>query len=174
MAVLRRLRMPLHFEIGSTSIRWMELRGIVRGDIVGIERWRAAGAGLHLSASLGGLQFAAVSEGTRLILHSIGDSMTTPQPLDAARAAPDDSGNLPLERLDALEVSLRFELGALDLSLGELRALKAGHVFDLAQPLNRSAVRIVAHGNVLGKGHLVAIGDRLGVRVAEFAAGSLG
>jgi len=66
-----------------------------------------------------------------------------------------------------------FELGALDLSLGELRALKPGHVFDLAQPLNRSAVRIVAHGNVLGKGHLVAIGDRLGVRVAEFAAGSL-
>jgi type III secretion protein Q len=173
LAVLRRLRMPLHFEIGSTSIRWLELRGIGRGDIVGIERWRPAGAGIHVSAWLGGLQFAAVSEGTRLILHSIGDTMTTPPPLDAARASADDSGNLPLERLDALEVSLRFELGALDLSLGELRALKPGHVFDLAQPLNRSAVRIVAHGNVLGKGHLVAIGDRLGVRVAEFAAGSL-
>jgi type III secretion protein Q len=171
--MLRRLRMPLRFEIGSTPLRWQELRGIVRGDIVGIERWRPAGAGLHLSAWLGGLQYAAVSEGTRLTLHSIGDTVTTSSPHGAARAAPDDSGNLPLERLDALEVSLRFELGALDLSLGELRALKPGHVFDLGQPLNRSTVRIVAHGNVLGKGHLVAIGDRLGVRVAEFAAGSL-
>ena len=44
-----------------------------------------------------GLQFAAVSEGTRLILHSIGDTMTTPPPLDAARASADDSGNLYLQ-----------------------------------------------------------------------------
>ena len=28
---------------------------------------------------------------------------------------------------------------------------------------------IYGAGNVLGKGHLVAVGDRLGVRVSEFA-----
>jgi type III secretion protein Q len=42
-------------------------------------------------------------------------------------------------------------------------------VFELPQPLSRSAVRIVAHGQVLGKGHLVAVGDQLGVRVSDFA-----
>jgi type III secretion protein Q len=46
-------------------------------------------------------------------------------------------------------------------------------VFDLGQPLNRSPVRILAHGNVLGKGYLVAVGDRLGVRVSEFAPGEV-
>jgi type III secretion protein Q len=83
--------------------------------------------------------------------------------------ASDADANLPIDRLDALEVNLRFEVGDLSLSLGELRNIRAGHVFDLAQPLNRCPVRIVAHGNVLGKGHLVAVGDRLGVRVSEFA-----
>jgi len=38
---------------------------------------------------------------------------------------------------------------------------------------NRGPVRIVAHGNLLGKGTLVAVGDRLGVRVSEFAPGDL-
>jgi type III secretion protein Q len=66
-------------------------------------------------------------------------------------------------------VTLRFEVGDLAVSLGELRNLRPGHVFELAQPLNRSPVRILAHGNVLGKGYLVAVGDRLGVRVSEFA-----
>jgi type III secretion protein Q len=59
------------------------------------------------------------------------------------------------------------------LTLGELKTLKPGHVFELSQPLNRSAVRILAHGNVLGNGHLVAVGERLGVRISTFAAGEL-
>jgi len=46
-------------------------------------------------------------------------------------------------------------------------------VFDLEQALNRSTVRILAHGNVLGKGSLVAVGERLGVRVSDFALGAL-
>lgn len=64
---------------------------------------------------------------------------------------------------------LRFEVGELSLSLGELESLSPGHVFDLGQSLNRTDVRILAHGNMLGKGHLVAVGDRLGVRVSDFA-----
>jgi type III secretion protein Q len=84
-----------------------------------------------------------------------------------------DAAGLPLTRLDALEVVLRFEVGELSVSLGELRNLRPGHVFDLEQALNRSTVRILAHGNVLGKGSLVAVGERLGVRVSDFALGAL-
>ena len=79
----------------------------------------------------------------------------------------------PIDRLDADEVSLRFEVGDLQVSLGELRNIGAGHVFELPQPLNRSVVRIVAHGNVLGRGHLVAVGEKLGVRVTEFTPNGL-
>jgi len=89
-----------------------------------------------------------------------------------AATAP-ESPELAVDRLDAIEVTLRFEVGDLPISLGDLRNVRAGHVFELGQPLNRGPVRIVAHGNLLGKGTLVAVGDRLGVRVSEFAPGDL-
>lgn len=111
-----------------------------------------------------------LAEGSRITIQQMKDpAMNRDMPQGSATPEDNQSAQLPLDRLDALEVNLRFEVGDLSLSLGELKSIRAGHVFDLAQPLNRSAVRILAHGNVLGKGHLVAVGDRLGVRVAEFA-----
>ncbi len=169
---LDHLRIPLPFSLGSTQITLREVAGIRPGDIVSIEQWSSSGAALLVSADLGagGRQLVGLAEGTRITLQQVKD---TPMNRDTpeATALPDDGGAspLPLDRLDSLEVNLRFEVGDLSLSLGELRAIRAGHVFDLAQPLNKSPVRILAHGNVLGKGHLVAVGDRLGVRVSEFA-----
>jgi type III secretion protein Q len=168
---LNGLRIPLPFSLGSTQITLREVAGIRPGDIVSIEEWSSTGAALLVTADLGasGRRLVGLAEGTRITLQQIKDiamNRDTPE----ATALPDDGNSpLPLDRLDALEVNLRFEVGDLSLSLGELKAIRAGHVFDLAQPLNKSPVRILAHGNVLGKGHLVAVGDRLGVRVSEFA-----
>ena len=78
------------------------------------------------------------------------------------------------DRLEALDMPLRFEVGELQLTLRELRSLQPGHVFELEQPLNRSTVRIYAHANLIGHGVLVAVGDRLGVRVADIAADAHG
>jgi len=170
------LQLPVSFELGSTPIQLREISSIRPGDIVGIEQWRSSGSGIVVTAALGGPKgpfLSAVAEGSRITVQQSRDSAMKPDtPADPAVAA-DNVANLPLDRLDALEVTLRFEVGELSLSLGELKSIRAGHVFDLAQPLNRSPVRILAHGNVLGKGYLVAIGDRLGVRVSEFAPGEV-
>ena len=176
-AMFDRLRVPLRFAIGATRLRLAELRAIEPGDIVSIEAWRAAGAAVVVTAEVGGpagVRLAGLAEGTRITLQQIGD-MTMNRTQDAATAASAtrDAGDTPLDRLDALEVSLLFEVGELQLSLGELKNIRAGHVFELGLPLNRSPVRILAHGNLLGKGTLVAVGDRLGVRVGEFAPGEL-
>lgn len=163
------LRLPVNFVLGHTQIRLREVGSIRPGDIIGIESWGSSGAALVVTADLGGpagVQLAGLAEGSRITLQSSKDS---PMNRDTPPALADADANLPIDRLDALEVNLRFEVGDLSLSLRELRNIRAGHVFDLAQPLNRCPVRIVAHGNVLGKGHLVAVGDRLGVRVSEFA-----
>ncbi len=167
------LRIPVPFVVGTTQVSLREISSIAPGDIISIDNWAAAGAALLVKAELGGSagrQLVGLAEGSRITLQQSKDTDMNrdlaPQP-----AADDnnESANLPLDRLDALEVSLRFEVGELSLTLGELKSIRPGHVFELAQPINRSAVRIVAHGNVLGKGHLVAVGDRLGVRVSEFA-----
>jgi type III secretion protein Q len=168
------LRVPLPFAIGRTRLSLREIAGIRRGDIVGIESWANAGNGLVVGAAIAGTGLTLVgrAEGARISFQHIEDTMMNrDQPATNAASDENDASALPLDRLDAMEVMLRFEVGDLLLSLGELKSIRPGHVFDLGQPLNRSQVRILAHGNVLGKGHLVAIGDRLGVRVSEFAPG---
>jgi type III secretion protein Q len=164
------LRLPLPFRLGTTQISLREVAGVRPGDIVGIEHWRPSGAGVEVVADFAAarLRLHARAEGEHItIVEKRELAMNTETPDNTASL--DDAAPLPLDRLDALEVALRFEVGDLSLTLGELKSVQAGHVFELAQPLNRSPVRILAHGNLLGKGHLVAVGDRLGVRVAEFA-----
>jgi len=167
------LRIPLSFRLGSTSLSLREIGSIRPGDIISVLQWATAGTALRVTADLGGpagLQLQGLAEGSHItIQHTKADPMNRDLPAPAAAADDHEAATLPLDRLDALEVALRFEVGGLSVSLGELKSIRAGHVFDLGQPLNRCPVRILAHGNVLGSGHLVAVGDRLGVRVAEFA-----
>ena len=66
--------------------------------------------------------------------------------------------------LDDLPVKIVFELGRLDMSLGEIRRLERGALLPLARPLGES-VDIVANGRRIGRGTLVQIGDSLGVRI---------
>jgi len=171
---LAALRLPLPWRIGTTRIALREVRRIVAGDLVGVEDWRSAGAAIVAEAELGARRLVALAEGSRITIQQTKDLTMNrhPDPTSPAGDAQDAASPM-LDRLDALEVTLRFEVGELEVSLGELRNLRAGHVFELGQPLNRCAVRILAHGNVLGKGHLVAVGERLGVRVSEFAAGEI-
>lgn len=169
---LEGLRIPLPFVVGRTRIRLQEVRSISPGDIVGIEDWTSSGAALTVVSELGGTsgrRLVGLAEGSRITLQHVKEATMTQDRSPPGALENSDAGNLPLDRLDALEVTLRFEVGDLSVSLGELRSVRAGHVFQLGQELNRSPVRIVAHGNVLGRGYLVAVGERLGVRVSEFA-----
>jgi type III secretion protein Q len=172
-----KLRVPLRFELGSAQISLHELRQIAAGDVIGIERWGSSGSALNVTAMAGGpngVRLVGLADDSHITLESIGEtSMNRADLNDSSITLVDDPAGLPLDRLDALEVVLRFEVGELSVSLGELKSLRPGHVFDLEQALNRSSVRILAHGNVLGKGSLVAVGDRLGVRVSDFAVGAL-
>lgn len=66
--------------------------------------------------------------------------------------------------LDDLPVRLVFEVGRLELSLGEIRRLAPGTVLPLARPIE-GALDIVANGRRIGRGTIVKIGDSIGVRV---------
>ncbi|MBX3621590.1 MAG: type III secretion system cytoplasmic ring protein SctQ [Rhizobacter sp.] len=171
------LRIPLPFVVGRSHISLREVGSVRPGDIISIEQWQAAGTALVVVAALGGpggRRLVGLAEGSRITLQpSKETAMNRDTPAGELAGHDDDASPLPLDRLDALEVTLRFEVGELSVSLGELKGLAPGHVFDLGHALNRSPVRIVAHGNVLGKGYLVAVGDQLGVRVSEFAPSEL-
>lgn len=100
------------------------------------------------------------------------DESLNEEPLDAAQAQsplPEAEGEqespAPL-CLDDLPLPLRFDLGGLDVTLGELAEIGPGHVFTLAAPSDEP-VRIMLSGRCVGKGALVSVGDRIGVRITE-------
>jgi flagellar motor switch/type III secretory pathway protein FliN len=68
--------------------------------------------------------------------------------------------------LDEVQVELRFEVGALGASVGVIRGLQPGYVFELETNLECPVV-IRANGLRLATGRLVQIGTRLGVVVSE-------
>lgn len=169
------LALPLTFELGRTTLTLRELRGIERGDIVAVERWQPQGTAFEAALVIGRrhrLTLRALADGRRatllpwkeFVMTSLANEVRTLESPPAAAA----------DRLEALDMPLRFEVGELQLTLRELRSLQPGHVFELEQPLNRSTVRIYAHANLIGHGVLVAVGDRLGVRVSDIAADAHG
>lgn len=173
------LPIALHFVVGSTMLTVAELRSIARGDIIGIERWQSHGSALRCIATTsdGYLTVSAKAIGTRIVIDHIEENPVTsstqsdaPAPARAAPAANNAPPSEPtLAHLDALEVRVTFELDERSMPLAELKALKSGYVIELDVPLNQSTVHIRANGALVGQGNLIAVGNKLGVRVAGFS-----
>ena len=71
-------------------------------------------------------------------------------------------------RVDDLPVHVTFDIGQIELSVGQLRTLADGYTFELPATAER-AVTIRAHGREIGQGELVEIGTKLGVRVVSWS-----
>lgn len=68
----------------------------------------------------------------------------------------------------SLPVRVEFEIGQVELSLGELADLQPGYVFALPANLEGANVVIRANGRASGRGEVVAVGDTLGVRLLSW------
>jgi type III secretion protein Q len=79
---------------------------------------------------------------------------------------PSGSTGLHDSDLDDLPVRVVFEIGRIELSLGELQRLAPGALVPLARP-HDEPLDIMANGRRLGRGALVRIGDNLGVRIVS-------
>ncbi len=90
------------------------------------------------------------------------DPTSAPQAGDAESQMP--AGGPP--DIDAVMVDIELELGRLSLPLSALRTLAVGQVFETVQPIEGNGVVLWCGGQRLGLGQLVAVGDRLGVRIA--------
>ncbi|MCD9029451.1 type III secretion system cytoplasmic ring protein SctQ [Luteimonas sp. BDR2-5] len=82
---------------------------------------------------------------------------------DTAPAAPaeDPASKLP--------VQVEFDVGGVELPLGEIAGLQPGYVFALPTQLEGANVTIRTNGRVAGHGELVAVGDTLGVRLVSWS-----
>jgi type III secretion protein Q len=89
-------------------------------------------------------------------------------PSDGAGSAQDRSPDQGDAATRSLPVLVEFELGRLELTMGELAGLQPGYVFPLPAFVEGANVTIRANGRVSGRGELVAVGDTLGVRLVSW------
>ena len=68
--------------------------------------------------------------------------------------------------VDQIEVSMCFELGTVAITVAELRAITEGYTVSLP-PSEVGEVAITVSGQEVGRGEIVQIDDRLGVRVTK-------
>ena len=90
-------------------------------------------------------------------------------PNDDAQAPGGDEADAGADGGDAvarsLPVQLSFDIGRLEVSVGDMASLQPGYVFALPTQLQGSNVTIRANGRSAGRGEVVAVGDTLGVRL---------
>lgn len=156
-------------EIGSLRIPVRILRGVRAGDVLLPEDSPLPRGQIGLA--VGRLWAAAELAGDRLLLR--GRLRPRPSPLEHAHmTAPTEPTQPPAEAdLDDVEVTLVFECGRWPISLGALRTLGEGHVFELGRPID-GPVDILANGRRIGRGDIVRVGDALGVRLHGRLAGN--
>ena len=87
------------------------------------------------------------------------NDMTGGVPLDAALAA-----NIRL--LQDVDVQLTVEIGSTSLTLRELLALGESSVIELDRQANE-LLDVLVNGTLIGRGEVVMVGDRFGVRMTE-------
>lgn len=169
------LQFPLSFGIGTTRLTLKELKSIEVGDIVSVDERPLSSEGMLVEARIKGnpgIDIIGQVKGFNITVKQWKVQTMTQGNPNAPDSSIESSGphapNVPPDNLGGLEVPLRFEIGDLSVSLADLKHLQPGFIFELPQPISHGTVRILAHGNLLGTGYLVAIGDRLGVRVTAF------
>lgn len=154
------LPMPCHLMLGRSLVPQAQVRALRVGDVVLFhERWLA-----HDTDGTARLVLVTQGQvGWRIALAD--DRVHLIEPWSLPVTAPAAAEDSPVA-LDAVLVTLSFDLGTLTLPLSELRQLAAGQSFDLGRPL-AGAVQVRANGALVGVGELVEIDGRLGVALTQ-------
>jgi type III secretion protein Q len=167
------LELPIRWSavVGSTALPAGEVRALEEQDIVVIDNAAYAAEGLSCWLGAGARRRyagrALLRRGGQLQLIEFatkGQVIMTNSDADAAR--PDEGG------FDDIPVSLRFELVRWETPLAEVAQLRPGAIIDLGQRIDEQSVTVWVEQRCIGKGQLVAVGERLGVRLLSVLAQS--
>lgn len=160
------LRVPMRITLFERLIRRQRLHDLSTGDVVLCGAARRPGSQWRATLKFGlgiTMQAHADLDLDHARAHVAGSPHLVDE--DAGQAAADLS-QAPAD-LEDLQIPVAFEIDSARVSLGELASLGEGSVIELDVALLEASVRLVCHGQTLGTGQLVAIGDQLGVRIVR-------
>ncbi|KVC47860.1 type III secretion protein [Burkholderia ubonensis] len=189
--LLARVRLPGRVRLGSRRLPLAVLRSLRPGDVLldlapatlgaaragPLHAWWGARRATQWHATV-------LIEGTTMTMIETPDTaddldepivagdLPAGSAVDSPADAPDDDapGAAP-EPADLGDVDLpvHVEIDTLSLSIAELAALRPGYVLELPLAARDVPVRLVAYGQAIGGGRLVAVGAHLGVRIDRMA-----
>lgn len=158
---LHALRICLPVRLGSHRLPAPALRELCVGDTIVPDSTRFDTQGLG-RLPLGGMQAQVRYSGP-------GQLTILTMETQVNYESEDEAGSVDDATLDQLPLALSFELGTLQLSLGQLRTLASGAVLQLSQG-SADSIAIVCAGRHLGRGEVVDVDGRLGVRITSWSA----
>jgi len=80
-----------------------------------------------------------------------------------------NGAELNLDSLLDVPIDISVEIGRTKMTIGELLSLSKGSIVELKRTASE-AVDIYVNGKLLGKGEVIVVNERLGVRVAKIIA----
>lgn len=158
--------------IGSTRLAAAEVQTLEEHDVVLIDDatrepnalvcWLGVGPTRRYAGRVSWRSEGQVPPVLQMVDFGIGGGKSMGADIDAVAAGFDD-----------IPVSLRFELAQWSASLAEVGNLSVGAVIDTGQRIDGHTVSVWVEQRCIGKGQLVAVGERLGVRLVSVFAGGL-
>ena len=172
---LGKLRVPGRLALGFKTMRVKTLRTLRTGDVVlrALDtRLTGALAAGHPDTEIDALWGTPGAPGIRVPVRVgvdntmilTGEPTMTAPDTDVQFGHPEDQAALDVS---GLSLPIRFEIDTVAMPVSQLTALRPGYVVELAVPLADSRIRMSAHGQTVGFGELVTVGDHLGVRILE-------
>lgn len=156
----------LAFRAGHTRLTLAQFRRLEPGDAVLPDVWHPSRG--ETLVTVGGTlaALATTDRHTSTLKVPFGPVATQDVPGNGDVEMAQDAAHEGATGMDGLSIVLAFELGRRSVAIGDLKAMGAGHVFDLgldpAQPVD-----LMANGTRIGQGEIVEIGERIGVRVVR-------
>lgn len=178
-------RVPGRIAIGARRIAIGALEKLRPGDVLlrtmpaATERALAEGRAFDVRAAWGTAGLVRLA--ARAQLHESTLAITeTPTMTDEAQQADYDAApsadfsremqGEPIE-IGELDLPVQFELDSVALPLAQLSSLRPGYVIELDTPVTDAQIRLVAHGQTIGYGELIAVAEHLGIRIVSMAHG---
>lgn len=152
--------------LGTTRLAAWELAQLEVADVLFIEHPPPGQQPVRAAVCLGSGETSAflarVHEQEILILDD--------NPTHQVSTGEDNPTDAEASLLDRLELTVRFWIGGRRLAWREIQSLQEGSVITLDHKVSDAEVQLVVDGQRIGRGKLVAVGDRLGVRIASIAS----
>jgi type III secretion protein Q len=176
-AALATLALPTRLRLRSRHATPALLRSLQPGDV--LLGWPAApGFKPHAALDQATLLWGAANgqaiharariDSNNVILESR-PVMVNNDPDLSLRAATDvAAAPAPIDVSD-VELPVHIEVVTVNLPIGQIAALQPGYLLTLPLALADADIRLVAHGQTLAFGELVAIGDQLGLHIRRIA-----